>query len=324
MPRMLTRFAAMLIAVPCFAATPESAPASWTPPGPTAVVDLAHTFDAFWLRNQALPPADMVAAFEREMAPLFPVMYGYEQAKNDVSREKYDAFVASHLARYPKIRPLFLRKAGRFEQEMPRYKASFQAMFPEFKQDVPVYFLHSLGGMSGGVREFEGRSYLIFGIDNMAILEGMDEAALFHHEFFHTYHGPRLGECGEGLIWARLWREGLAVYVAHLLNPTVDERGLTLDIPNDMAKRTRAVLKPALLDLNGVLDSTDRDAMREIFSLNNGNNTVLPSTRGYYLGYLVAQEAGKTHTPMQLARLDCKASRAVVGAAVRHLIDVSP
>lgn len=44
-----------------------------------------------------------------------------------------------------------------------------------------------------------------------------------------------------------------------------------------------------------------------------------PARRGYYLGYLVAQEAAKTHWLRQLGKLDCKAARALVGQTVQTL-----
>jgi hypothetical protein len=53
------------------------------------------------------------------------------------------------------------------------------------------------------------------------------------------------------------------------------------------------------------------------------DDTGLPSRRGYYLGYLVAQEAGKRHSMQELATLDCKRAHALVTATV-HALNTAP
>ena len=284
------------------------------------VRDLARSFDEFWQRTQHLDEAARVAAFKRDIAVQFPDFYGIERYHGSRTQAQQDAIIAKSLAAYPALRADYLRKTRQFELDLPRYTASFQATFADYRQLQPIYFLHSFGEMDGGTRELNGAAYLIFGIDGMVRYHGaMDEAAFFHHELFHTYHAAALDACSSDTVWVRLWSEGLATYVSHVLNPGADEKALLLDMPEGLAVRTRKVQQSALAQLAGVLDSSDRAITAGLFSLSGGDDTGLPARRGYYLGYLVAQEAARGRTLQQLARLDCKASREVVGAALQRL-----
>jgi uncharacterized protein YjaZ len=81
---------------------------------------------------------------------------------------------------------------------------------------------------------------------------------------------------------------------------------------------TRKQMRRALDDVHAKLDSSDDEALAGLFQ-RRGDRTGLPARRGYYLGYLVAEEAGKTMSMRQMARLDCDASRKVVTAALDRL-----
>lgn len=292
-----------------------------TAPAQTEVRDLAGAFDAFWQRTQQEPSAQRVAEFKQEIAPLFPAFYGIERYQGHRTQAQQDRSIAAALDGYPKIRSEYLKKSGQFERDLPRYTASFQAAFPDYKQSMPIYFLHSLGEMDGGPREFDGRSYLVFGIDGMVRYHGTsEESAFFHHELFHTYHAPALAACSDSeAVWVNLWSEGLATYVSKVLNPAADDKAMLLDAPEGMARRTRLVLKPAFANLESVLDRTDREINGQLFMLDGKEVNGLPARRGYLLGYLVAQEAGKTRSLQEMAKLDCKGAREVVGQAVARL-----
>lgn len=97
-----------------------------------------------------------------------------------------------------------------------------------------------------------------------------------------------------------------------------DEDQMLMNLPANMAQETRRQLARALDDLHAKLDSTDQEAYNGLF-LRKGDSTGLPARRGYYLGMLVAEEAAKTMSLQQLAKLDCEAVRPVVVAAVERL-----
>lgn len=58
-----------------------------------------------------------------------------------------------------------------------------------------------------------------------------------------------------------------------------------------------------------VLDNEDAATWGGLFHRRTNDGTALPGRRGYYLGYLVAREAGKRHSLQELARLDCGGAR---------------
>jgi hypothetical protein len=285
------------------------------------VRDLSLAFDAFYQRTAQQPMAERVAEFRRTIGAQFPEFYGDE--RKTWTHAEQDGRIAGAIKRYPDLRDSYLKKAHEFGAKLPRYVADFQQRFPDYRLPGSVWFLHSLGEMDGGVRDFGGKSYLIFGADSMARLHGDgDEAAFFHHELFHTYHQPRLTACSDESVWSRLWVEGLATYVSHQMHPQASEKELLLDFPTGMAERTRAQLPTAWRQLAEVLESTDDDINASLFQMRSKDVT-LPARRGYYLGYLVAQDAGRTSTLDDLARLDCAAAHDLVTRTVRKLAAAS-
>jgi hypothetical protein len=278
----------------------------------------AMAFVDFWDANHNKSPAAQVAAFKTAVAPTFPAFYKAERFQSFLTPAQYDERIATAIREFPTIRTAYVRQAQQFEAQLPGYMASFKATFPDFEPPADIYVVHSLGEMDGGMRSIDGKDFLIFGIDRMVQLRGDDnESAFFHHELFHHYHLPRVAECGTNSVWSSLWIEGLATYVSHVLNPQANEKELLLTAPDDMAARTRAVLPAALAQLESALDKDDKQTYADLF-LFRGTDA-LPRRRAYYLGYLVAQEAGKTRDVRQLAHMSCDEVKPLVFATVHRL-----
>jgi hypothetical protein len=305
-------FATISFAISAFANAADL-PAPATP----QLRNIAAAFPAFWDASQGKPMAERVAQFKREVAPRMPEFYGAERFGAEFTQADRDRHIQSAIEGFPAIRDEYLRKAKQFEAELPRYVASFKVWFPDYQPAQDIYVLHSLGEMDGGTRTLAGRNTLIFGIDGMVRYHGTgNETAFFHHELFHTHH-TAMDECDGKGVWASLWQEGLATYVSKAMNPTATETELLLEFPKDMANRTRAVLPAAFEQLETVLDSTDKSTYAELFQ---GKETgSLPARRGYYLGYLVAQEAAKSRHVRELAKLSCPAVRELVHSTVGTL-----
>jgi hypothetical protein len=279
----------------------------------------AMTFVEFWDANKDKPAAEQVTAFKAQVAPVYPGFYSAERRKSDYTPAQYDGLIESAVKEFPAIRTDYIRKAQQFQLELPRYTASFKAAFPDFQPPEDIYILHSLAEMDGGMRWIDGKGVLIFGVDGMVKYHGTGkEAAFFHHELFHTYHHPQMAGCGDATIWSNLWTEGLAVYVSKVLNPDANEREMLVDLPDHMAERTRAVLPAAWAQLDTVLDNNDYRTYVILFNM-RGDADKLPKRRGYYLGYLVAQEAARTHSIQELAGLQCEQARQLVHATVHRL-----
>jgi hypothetical protein len=308
--RLLSITLAAALSATALAATPDDRP---------HLHNSALRFAEFWDANKDKPADAQVAAFKAQVAPVYPGFYSAERRKNQLTPAQYDAAIESAIKEFPAIRTAYIDKARQFQAELPGYTASFKAAFPDFQPPEDIYVLHSLGEMDGGMRQIDGKVVMIFGVDSMVKYHGTGrESAFFHHELFHIYHRPAMEACEDGGIWANLWREGLAVHVSKVLNPDANDVELLLDFPNHMAVQTRAVLPAALAQLESVLDKTDDETYAGLF-YGSGNAGNLPKRRGYYLGYLVAQEAGKTRSMQELAKLQCPQIRELVHTTVSKL-----
>ena len=284
------------------------------------VHDRASSFAAFWERTQNKPIAERVALFKRDIAPTFAPFYGIERYGGERTAQQQDHLIEHALINFAPIRDAFVAKARGSEQELRRHVATIARHFPDYRPDIDVYLVHSLGEMDGGLRTLAGRDYLIFGLDMMARLHGtQDESAFYQHELFHTYHSQQLGDCDSGQVWSSMWKEGLATHVSQVLNPDANESQLLIDFPAGMPARTRAVLPQALTQLRSVWTSSEGSTWGGLFHTRTGDGTGLPGRRGYYLGYLVAREAGKRFSMQELAKLDCAAARKVALEAVERL-----
>ena len=298
----------LLAALPCASAAPA-----------LQVHNIAGDFAAFWDATQTLPPDQRVAAFKQQIAPLFPDFYGVARYGGDRTQDEQDAIIARALEHYGPQRQLYLDKVAGFGQALPRHTASFMQAFPDFQQTVDIWLLHSLGEMDGGPRDLHGRQYLIFGADVMTSAHGdSDEAAFFHHELFHIYQQAVSPACeGQGM-WQPLWREGLATYVSKQLNPSANDKEMLLDFPTGSVAFTRAHLYASLANLEPALEQHGEQYHTALFRM-KGDQSGLAARRGYYLGYLVAQEIGRTRSLRQLAALNCADAHKLVVEAVRKL-----
>jgi hypothetical protein len=281
------------------------------------VRDLALAFDEFYSRTAEQPMPQRVAEFRRTIGAQFPEFYG--DANGNRTAAEQDARIAAAIASYPAIRDGYVKKARAFGARLPGYVTEFQQRFPDYRAPATVWLIHSLGEMDGGTRELGGKPYLIFGADGMAKYHGDgDEGAFFHHELFHTYHEPHLAACSETQVWRGLWVEGLATYVSQRMHPAATAKELLLDFPAGTVARTQAQLPASWAQLEQVLDTEDADVYASLFHMSS-KDKALPARRGYYLGYLVAQDAGRTNDLDTLARLDCAAAHELVTRTVHKL-----
>ncbi len=285
------------------------------------VHNIAGDFLTFWDATQGKPMAERVAIFKRDVASKFPGFYGIERFGGKATWAFRDGTIETSINAFGPIRDAYAAKVASIDKELPRNTEVFMKAFPDFHPDTPVWILHSLGEMDGGTREIDGKPVLVFGVDGMLKYHNAnvrDESAFFHHELFHIYHGPRFGPCAE--TWCSLWREGLAVYVSSKLDPNANEDELLLTLPDNMAAATRAKLLPSLLAMKAVLMTKDQASYADLFQFGGPKVSDLPQRRGYYLGFLIAQELGQTYDLHTLANMPAAQAHPLVAKAVDQLI----
>jgi hypothetical protein len=304
-------FVAALLGSLVVSAPAQAAPVHHTAKPSLRFVDLVPEFDKTAAAAAKLSDDKAkVALFEKRMDPLAG---GFYTRKRKPTR--YDERVLKNLKDYPEQRQKILAVAKEFQNLFGPARASFTKAIGPVSSSQPVYLLHSLGEMDGGTRDDlkGGKTTLIFGADVIAKIHyGHDMTPFFHHELFHVYHEPRFGECNP--VWCSLWEEGLATYVAGKLNPGAGDAALMLDMPAPIRPAVDANLIAAICAAKPLLPSEKDDDYAKLFY---GNQHIdgFPARMGYYLGYLVAADLGKTRTLKQLAALK--------PAQVKPLIDQS-
>lgn len=125
-----------------------------------------------------------------------------------------------------------------------------------------------------------------------------NENAFFHHELFHYYHRfPNTGE-----LWNSLWAEGLAVYVAHQLNPQASADELLLNYPPDLIPQVQSQFVSLCNDLRAHLYSVEPQDYQRFFLATAGQGKY-PARSGYVLGYLVVKQLARKYPLEQLIGL---------------------
>jgi hypothetical protein len=300
-----------------------SLPASSSAPATPAyqVVNLMPAFEEFWAQAKSKDMPTQATLFGQLLADRYPEVYNRDVLGGPPDVE----FTATLPKRYPAVQAriapkmeVVLRLGRQIGSDLPRYEANFRKTFPGLDYSGRIYFLYSLGAFDGGTRTVKGQLALLFGLDMMAYVYG-EEAnpePFFHHELFHIYHSQFSGE--GGTLAAALWREGLATYAAHVLNPTA--AGVNLfGLPRNTPERTRAELPRYVRAMRAVLDSEKKDDYARYFLGGMDEQAETPARSGYYIGYLVAEKLARRHTLLDLARAQLGQLRPEIDQALQEL-----
>lgn len=284
--------------------------------------DLTPTFWRFWDEAALLTEAEQLQLLEAKVVRAHPEVYTARVLGLDMDKP-----LSAELAdRWPKFLkfagatlPLARTLSDSIGRDLPSYDASFRKAFPDFAYTGEVYFVVSLGGFDGGLREVKGRMALLFGVDIIAAVNGADAnpKAFFDHELFHVYHQQFPDPELDGTLARSLWAEGLAQYVAGELNPGTSEAAL-LGLPHSSPGRVRANLAAIARDFRQRLDSRASDDYARYF-LGSAEDREPPSRAGYTLGYLVAKQIAGGRTLQDLAKLRGPALRAEIDRALVQL-----
>jgi hypothetical protein len=276
------------------------------------VVDLTDEFDRFVMATQDMPDAQRIKAFEKQIGPIGNGFYARER-----NPDGYDFRVLLQLKTYPQRRTATLTVSLRFNELFARARQNFEAVFGPVSSRQPVFLLDSMGELDGGTRDLKGGTTLLFGADVIAeVHSGKDMTAFFYHELFHLYRQSRHIDCAA--VWCSLWEEGLATYVSSRLDPTANEDELILTLPEPIRPAVEADRGRAVCEVVRRLESTtDRD----FSALFQGDDRLpgFPSRMGYYIGYLVAADAGRKYGLHRLADMNVVEARPLIDAALSRM-----
>lgn len=254
-------------------------------------------FVTFWEKAKDLPLEQQVEEFERTVVPAFPEFCAFKfkdweesgASKAEALKKVFDA--------YRPIHEKFAEKSATLEKDFEAHLKTFMQAFPDCSADFEIYITHSLSSMAGGTRTIDGKHYNIFGLD--VILTHLSENSttpFFHHELVH-FHQHNIGFEETDDFWVNLWSEGLATYVSEALNPGCSAGDVLLCVHVEECKANLPFLWS---DLQKNLETKDKETYNKYFMLPASSDKRIPACTGYYLGYLIAKELGKTYSVQQL------------------------
>jgi hypothetical protein len=266
------------------------------------ILNLAPNFLEYWDTVKTKPVNEQLIVLKSDFFPRFQEFYDYKVEKWKMAGKSPDDELAKVLKEFPQIEADFRKKNDEINNSLSSALDTFSEFLPDLNKNFDVYVTHSLGEMDGGTRKIGDKMYLILGIDGMVKHhKGFEsEMPFFHHEFFHFYHGQFFPE--EQVLWIALWNEGLATYASQKLNPDASIKDLILDIPVGMISRIDNQLDFHWHDLNKKLESKSDADYEAYFLMSSKDKKIVPRS-GYYLGYLIAMELGKSRSVPEMARL---------------------
>jgi hypothetical protein len=268
-------------------------------------------------------PEAGLAAFHADFLPRTAGLYTAEVI-GVVPGEKLDDRVRGALAAAGS-HPQWAAYDARLRRDIPMAEAKFRAAFPDFRCNFAIYLAPTFGQMDGGGRIVAGRPALVFGVDTVAGFETPEQLpVLFAHELFHRYHAQAAGfgddDNADAPVWRTLWTEGLATYVSATLNP---DRPLAdaLLLPRDLEAQPRPILPRLAAELAARLDAVDPAFTGEYFQYHDATATArgVPWRAGYYVGYLVARDLGRSRSLNELAHLQGEPLRRAIGESLARL-----
>jgi len=279
-------------------------------------IDLTTDFARFVDETAKLDEPARVALFRQRFDSLPPGFYGPRTGDDP---KRYEARVARELEAFSALRPAYERVQREFPAAYAAGIEHFRKVFPGFMPQVPVYLLHSLGEMDGGVREFGGKVFLIFGADVIGQIHEQREITPFlDHELFHVENNKYFTECAAA--WCSMWAEGLATYAAATMNPGADDKQLLLTYPQPIRPAVDATWPAAACFAREKLFSTAEADINALFVGNSDQKSGFPDRFGYYVALRAVESLGANHSLPDLAHMRPEPAKAALTSALDSLI----
>lgn len=288
------------------------------------LVDLTGAFDQIWVATSDLPDDRRVKEFDARFARVLPGFYSAERVKDFMTPEQFREHVLKGLKSYPEHRDGIRRISQEFGSLVAPAQKEFESAFGPMRGYPPVYLVNSLGEFDGGTRDLPEGTRLMFGADMIDRLYKTTPVKPFvEHELFHLLHQRTFPECKT--VWCNLWEEGLATYVASVLNPGASDAALVLTFPVPLRPAVEAHRTEAVCAVRARLNSRSSKDYAPLFA--GGGPQVspnLPTRFAYYVGLLVVQDAGRNRNPKQLAALRPEEARALVAETLARMAKCPP
>lgn len=273
--------------------------------GDGPVINLGPAFGEFWKAAAGRPVAEQRALWQERVEGPQQAVYDALVWRGTTGTTAREERLDRSLERLPPLAPEMTRLFTEFEPTLQQQCARFQQAFPEFRRDVPVYALPSVGRFNGKSGMVKGQLVLAFGMDQIVARHDNPDV-LYAHELFHVYHLQRLGLTEREILQAplalSLWLEGLASYVSHQLNPQAPLADVLMDAELPRVSAEDCHWLAERFQQWSATPMLDRRGQEVWFQVGGRLRPDLPSRCGYLLGYLVAEKLARGHSLDELAR----------------------
>ncbi len=287
-------------------------------PAPPPYHSLTREFARFADRTATMPQERRVTLVKRRFNASLP---GFYEPADGQSPGEFDRQVAAALGKFPALRPQYEQAEREFPAAYTAGIAHFRTQFPDFRPDIPIWLIHSLGRMDGGTRELRGKTVLIFGADMIARLHHDGTVGvLFDHELYHVENRRSFKDCdADAQVWCAMWEEGGAVYATSVMNPGASDHQLMLDFLEPIRGAIDAKWREALCKVSRDQDKTDHATYAGYF-MGSTKPQPFPQRWGYYLGYRMMQRLGQRYTLAQIDHFDTAAAHRLFTAELAAMI----
>ena len=210
--------------------------------------------------------------------------------------------------------------AADLPQQLDEANKRFIKTFPDMQWSGDIYVMASGYCFTGRSQTIQGRGALLFGVDGIASMGKKDLIPGMHHELFHRYHREFFAfEASSAYpLWTALWAEGMATYVAELLNPSASEIDLA-QVPLGMVRQVNDRRGQLAADFLRRFESTTENDGKLYFNDINSKDELVPARAGYQLGILVIRELSKEYSIQTMAHWSQTEAKPKIHAALKRI-----
>ncbi|MFY9223062.1 MAG: VWA domain-containing protein [Blastocatellia bacterium] len=272
-------------------------PANFT--SPYKVINL---MPAFWQIYKQIKNKD-IKEQTKEFYEIFIKQYPniFNADNLEISQENFESEVKTKLAIFLfdlKKHAFKLEKlSDQLSNDFEANEENFLSRFPDFNWKGTIYFLPILTSFISKQTIINNEEALIFGLDTIAFKSNQNISfwPIFHHELFHLYHQKFQANAKhlnfEQPLYDFIWQEGLACYVASLLNPETNKgQILQLDFNH---KTTFIPLQTIAQILRANLMISPKEFYQDCFGLSSKLDSNISENyvdSGNYLCFLLAEK----------------------------------
>lgn len=262
---------------------------------PYKVINLMPLFLEFWAKAENQDIDSQTKLFQETFINAYPELFSKQILKlpDDNADKVLERKIQAFLFDFKKQKLAFLSLTNRLATELTENEEKFLSRFPDFKWDGTVYFLPSLSSFISKQELIKNQKALLLGIDTIAFTrkENTQFWPIFHHELFHLYHQqfqPNAKHLNLDLpLYDFMWNEGLASYIAGLLNPETS-KGEIIQL-DSIKENPKDNLLTIIKVVRENLKVTPDKFYRDYFGLDTTINDKYTNT-GNYLYFLAAEK----------------------------------